>query len=109
MATQTNQTQLLELERKDGIISVKCKECNKILVQFEEDTKKDWLISDCKHFYWELANIRCFYDPDMYKNEYECDPEYIKKLRMKYLLRIVYNNGDYFFLLVPHKQMDRKE
>jgi hypothetical protein len=93
----------LEERWKDGFIQVWCKVCNEILVEFDENTWKGWVIGDCQHFKWEKVVIKCFYDYDMYKEE--CEPyhdrQYVERLKKKYILRV--DSGELYFLLVPRE------
>ena len=98
----------LEERWKDGFVEVWCKVCGKLLVQFEEDTRKGWLISDCKHFSWKQVHTRCFYDYNAYREYCEAyyEPQYVEKLKRKYLLRV--DDGERFFLLVPRDEGEKK-
>jgi hypothetical protein len=95
----------LEERWKDGLIQVWCDKCGKILVELDEDTRRGWLISDCKHYKWEQVSTLCFYDYDAYPEE--CDPQYIKELRSRYILRV--DSGESLFLLVPRDEGEGEE
>jgi len=77
--------------------------CNEILIEFDENTWKGWITSDCKHFSWKQVMTRCFYDYDAYREYCESyhEPQYVDKLKRKYLLRV--DDGERFFLLVPRE------
>jgi len=89
----------LEEKWNDGFKQVWCKECNKVLVEFDS---KGWLINECQHFRWKPVSILCFYDPNVYP---ECDSEYMKKLKDRYILRV--DEVENLFLLVP-RQVDEE-
>ncbi len=88
---------MIEERKKEEFIGIWCDKCNKILAELDEDTRRGWIISDCEHYKWEIVSVLCFYEYDTFTNE--CDPEFIKKLRSKYILRI--DSGENFFLLIP--------
>jgi hypothetical protein len=92
----------LEKRWKDGFIQVWCKECNEVLVEFDERWK-GWVISDCRHYKWEKVMVICLYDYDMYKEECEAhyDRQYVERLKKNYILRV--DDKEIFFLLVPRE------
>jgi hypothetical protein len=73
-----------------------CSKCNKVLAEFDEDTRKSWLIADCEHFKWERISALCYYDAELYE---VCDAKYVEQLKKKSLVRI--DDGEHFLLLVP--------
>jgi len=98
----------LEKKWKDGFVQLWCKECNEILVEFEENTWKGWIVGDCKCFTWKHVATRCFYDYDEYREYCEAyyEPQYVERLKRKYSLRV--DDGEMFFLLVPRDESEKK-
>jgi hypothetical protein len=82
--------------RKDGYLVVRCKHCNTVLAEIQEDGKKASVVSGCKHFQWEQVSWLCFHK---YFEHPECDADFLFDLRRKYLVRI--DDGERYFLLVP--------
>jgi len=89
----------LEEKRDNGFHRVRCKECDKVLAEFDG---RDWLTRDCQHFRWKQVNTLCFHFPDAYQ---ECDPEYMKKLKRRYILSV---NKDENFLFLISRQVDEE-
>ena len=89
---------MLEERREGSIIVYYCKECNKELGWKEIYTGSGSYLSDCRHYYWEIVTKTCFYDYEQYGEK--CDPENVKNLKKKYLVKI--SRTDDVYLLLPH-------
>jgi hypothetical protein len=88
---------MITYERRGDTVTVKCSIDGKVLAVINEDTGKGWDIADCSHYKWERISVQCYYDseaePDI------CQPEDVKELKQRQLLRI--DDGDYFLILIP--------
>ncbi|ALG97156.1 hypothetical protein AVT98_gp64 [Sulfolobales virus YNP1] len=96
------------LEVRWNEINVKgiwCKECNVLLAESETyPRKRDFALGECKHFKWEVESIRCFDDPDIYRDYCIHDPEYVKKMKKNFIIRFVRPDSiEYYDVLVPQE------
>jgi hypothetical protein len=99
---------MLEVRWDDvGVEGIWCKECNKLLAEIEVSRVRGFAIGECEHFKWEVESIRCFYDPDMYKDYCVHDLEYVKKLRKSFIIR--FDQGEVFVVLVPRDEGEGEE
>jgi len=95
-------SKMLEVKWDDvGVEGIWCKECNKLLAEIEVNKVRGFAIGECKHFKWEVESIRCFYDPDIYKDYCMHNLEHAKKLRKSFILR--FDNDEAFLVLVPRE------
>jgi hypothetical protein len=87
-----------------------CKECNVLLAESEVyPRRRDFRLDECKHFKWEIENIRCFNDPDMYREYCRHDPEYVKKMKKNFIIRLVSpDSPEYFDILLPREGEESK-
>jgi len=97
-------SKMLEVKWDDiDVEGIWCKECNVLLGEIEMyRRKRGFALGSCKHYKWETESVRCFDDPDMYREYCRHDPEYVKKMKKNFVIRFVKpDNIDYYDVLVP--------
>jgi len=86
----------------DEVEGIWCKECDELLAEIEMyNRKRDFALGECKHFKWEVESIRCFYDPDMYRDYCIHDLEYAKKMKKNFIIR--FGTNEHYDVLVPRE------
>jgi hypothetical protein len=88
---------MLGKKREGILVTYYCSKCGKELAIKDEDTGSGWIYRDCGHYCWVNISKTCYYD----KHEERCEPEVIKQLKEKAVLKI--DSVDNVFLLLQRE------
>jgi hypothetical protein len=87
---------MLDKRRNGNVILYRCGLCGKVLARKNELIDIAWYMDDCKHYHWEVFSVDCFYEEE---DNSVCDPEHVKEVKTKYLLK--WENDTDVYLLLP--------
>ena len=87
---------MLARKREGVFTSYYCDVCDKQLALKDEDVGTGWVYGECEHYCWANISKTCYYA----KHEERCEPEVIKQLKEKAVLKIDRVDNVYLLLEV---------